>query len=55
LDDDPELEYEFYLARKLGMTVAQMREELGAGEFILWSRYDSRLAQAEELERRRAG
>jgi hypothetical protein len=36
------------------MTVARLREEMGAGEFILQSRYDARLAQAEELERRKA-
>lgn len=36
------------------MTVARLREEMGAGEFILWSRYLARQAQQDELERRRA-
>jgi hypothetical protein len=37
------------------MTVRKLRKRMGHGEFILWSRYYSRKAQAEELERLRAG
>lgn len=37
------------------MTVARLRDELGAGEFILWSRYHARAEQRRELERRSAG
>ena len=32
-----------------------MREVMGHGEYVLWSRFYSRKAQAEELERLRAG
>jgi hypothetical protein len=35
------------------MTVARMRAEMGAGEFILWSRFDARENQARELEARK--
>jgi hypothetical protein len=37
------------------MTVAEMRERMGCGEFVLWSRFYARKAAAEELERLRAG
>jgi hypothetical protein len=37
------------------MTVRSLRKRMGHGEFILWSRVWSRRAQAEELERLRAG
>lgn len=55
LDGDPELEFEFYLAQKLGMTVAQMRAGMSNGEFLYWTRFYARKAQAEELERLKAG
>jgi uncharacterized protein YegP (UPF0339 family) len=55
LDDDPDLEFEFYLAQKLGMTVARMRREMSNGEFMLWSRFYARKAQAEELAQLMAG
>ena len=49
------MEFEFYLAQKLGMTVGRMREEMDNQEFVYWSRYYARKAQAEELERLKAG
>jgi hypothetical protein len=55
LEDDPELEFEFYLAQKLGMTVARLRAEMSSIEFLYWSRYYARKWQAEELERLKAG
>jgi hypothetical protein len=39
---------------KLG-TVAEMRERMGQDEFVMWSRYYARKAQAAELERLMAG
>jgi hypothetical protein len=48
------LEFEFYLAQKLGRTVAELRQ-MGSDEFLLWTRYYARIAQAEELERLKAG
>lgn len=49
LEDDPELEFEFFLAQKLGMTVARLRAEMDNGEFVYWSRYYARRAQEREL------
>lgn len=36
------------------MTVQRMREQMGAGEYVLWSRFHARKAQAAELEAKRA-
>lgn len=36
------------------MTVGRMREDMGNGEFALWSRYHARKAQRQELEGRRS-
>ena len=44
------MEFEFFLAQKLGMTVARMRTEMSNDEFIHWGMYYSRKAQREELE-----
>jgi hypothetical protein len=37
------------------MTVADMRTRMSNQEFVLWSRFYARKAQAEELERLKAG
>jgi hypothetical protein len=37
------------------MTVAALRRDMGAGEFMLWSRYDARRNQERELAERRGG
>ncbi len=50
MEDDPGLEFDFYLAQKLGMTVAHMREVMGHDEFVYWSTYYARIAQRRELE-----
>lgn len=55
LEDDPELEFEFFLAQKLSMTVAEMRARMGSDEFVLWSRYFARKAQQEQLQNMMAG
>jgi predicted membrane-bound spermidine synthase len=44
------LEFEFFLAQKLGMTVAALRAEMTNDEFLHWSVYYARKAQREELE-----
>lgn len=44
-------EFEHYLAAKLGMTVARMRVEMSALEFLHWSVYYARRAQEIELAR----
>lgn len=48
-DENPELEFEHYLAVKLGMTVRQLRE-MGQDEFLRWQVYYAREAQRLELE-----
>ena len=55
LENEPELEFEFYLAQKLSMTVGEMRARMGNDEFVVWSRFYARKAQADELERLKAG
>ena len=51
---DPELEFEFYLAEQLHMTVARLREEMSCDEMLRWSVYYARRRQAEELAAKRA-
>lgn len=48
-ETDPSLEWEFFLATKLGMTVARLREEMTNEEFVYWCIYFGRKAQREEL------
>lgn len=48
----PDLEFEFFLAQKLGRTVAELRE-LDNEEFMGWAMYYQRKAQREELARLR--
>lgn len=49
LADDTELEFEHYLAVKLGKTVRQLRHEMDQGEFVRWSMYYARIAQQQEM------
>lgn len=44
-----ELEFEFFLAEKLRMTVAQLRRGMTAQEFMQWGVYYGRKAQKQEL------
>ena len=43
-----------FLAQKLAMTVARLRMEMSAREFLRWNMYYARKAQREELETLRA-
>jgi hypothetical protein len=43
------LEFEFYLADRLGKTVAAMRAEMGNDEYVRWAIYYGRKAQRQEL------
>lgn len=47
--DQTELEFEFFLAGELKMTVARLRQEMPAREFMQWSVYYGRKAQRQEL------
>lgn len=55
LEEDPELEFEFFLADRLSMTVRQLRQEMDGNEFLLWSRFHSRRAAEQEIEAARMG
>lgn len=48
-DGDGELRFEFFLADRLGMTVAELRERISALEMLQWSRYHAVLQQEREL------
>lgn len=47
-----ELEFEFYLAERLGMTVARLRREMPMAEWMQWSVYFGRKAQRQQLAQR---
>lgn len=46
-----ELEFEHYLAEKLGRTVGELRRTITAEEFVRWSVYYGRKAQRIEQSR----
>lgn len=48
-ETNPDLEFDFYLAEKLGMTVADLRERLSGQEYLQWSVYFSRKANRQKL------
>lgn len=48
------MEFEFFLADKLGMTVARLREECSGDEFTRWGIYHQRIVQRAELARARS-
>jgi len=50
-----DLEFEFFLAQKLGMTVGEMRLRMSCEEYTGWGVFYNRKAQREELERLRSG
>lgn len=50
LEDDPDLEFQYYLAQKLGKTRAELLESLSSAEYVMWSVYYARIAQRQELE-----
>lgn len=52
---DPELEFEFFLAQKLGRTVAEMRASLSQAEFMHWGVFYARKAQRKELANAKGG
>lgn len=46
---DRELEMEFYIAEKLGLTVDRLRAEMTNDEFARWGIYFARKAQRKQL------
>lgn len=55
METDPGLEFEHFLAQKLGMTVDRMRVEMSNDEFVRWEIYYAREAQRIELARMKGG
>jgi len=49
MEHNPEIEFDHYLAQKLGMTVGRMHVEMSNVEYQRWSVYYARKAQREEL------
>lgn len=54
METDPELEFEYFLAEKLGRTIAELRE-MDAAEFVGWGIYYGRKAQRQQLELAKTG
>lgn len=52
LMETTDLEFEFYLAERLGMTVERLRRTISAREFGEWVVYFGRKAQRQELAAR---
>lgn len=44
-----DLEFEYFLAQKLSMTVGEMRERMSGEEYTGWSVYFGRKTQREQL------
>lgn len=55
MEASPTLEFELYLAQKLGMTLGRMRDQMSSEEFLLWGVFYARDAQRRELARLKAG
>jgi hypothetical protein len=51
---NPELEFEFFLAQKLGKTVAEL-QTMSGDEFMRWAIFYGRKRQREELALQKAG
>lgn len=49
LESNSELEFEHFLAERLRMTVARLREEMSNEEMLRWSVYYSRKAQLAQV------
>lgn len=55
-EQNPDLEFEFYLAEKLGgITVAELRERMSADEYMHWAIFYARRAQRQQLEQLKRG
>lgn len=54
LELNPDLEFEFYLADRLGLTVADMRRKMSNLEFTYWAMFHGRKAQRRQLAQLKA-
>lgn len=48
--DESDLGFEYFLAEKLGMTVARMRREMSSAEFAHWAVWYGIKAQRRQME-----
>jgi hypothetical protein len=55
METEPETEFEFFLAAKLGRTVAELQAGLSNVEWVGWQVYYGRKAQRDELAMSKAG
>lgn len=53
MEADPSIEFDYLLAEKLHMTVAEMMHRVSAEEYLGWCIYYGRKAQRAELEAKR--
>ena len=53
-ESSPTLEFEFFLAEKLSMTVGELRERMTEHELVHWGIYYGRQAQRRELAEAKA-
>lgn len=54
-EEDDAFHWDFFLASKMGCTVAELHDRLSAAEWVAWTVYWARIGQARELQRLRAG
>lgn len=54
MESNPSIEFDHFLAQKLGRTVAELHE-MGQHEYLSWSIYYARIAQREELAAAKRG
>jgi hypothetical protein len=55
METNPDVEFDHYLAEKLGMPVAEMRRRVSNAEWLSWNVFYNRKAQRRELENLKAG
>lgn len=53
MENSPDLEFDYYLAERLHLPVAEMRQRVSAAEYLGWSIFYGRKAQRMELESKR--
>lgn len=51
METEPDQEFDYFLALKLGMSVRRMREEIDGQEYLEWWIYFAREGQRKQLER----
>lgn len=52
---DPAVEFEHFLAAKLGKSVRELRASMSHAEFVRWNMYYARLGQEQEIQAQKGG